>query len=256
MRSTQRNEVRVEPFSSALYNGLLGVEQVEQLLNSTMFFANEFEVLASIFKDYRVEASVGICLLHNHNRIADSEVMVQSREMNKRYGDSLVTIPRGRNGRRFKQASPWSFAVAPETTDASLIPVEFSDDQLVREDYFRLLEEEAFVREFCRYTVHHNLNALIGLALVRRSFPAAKDGIILVEATEGDKRKSIVYHARETDYAGVKLVQTIYPTGDVHNRAGTTACVVVCSVRSYCIARSPGHARESSHGRVHGVGPV
>jgi hypothetical protein len=244
----QIRKARVDMFSSAVYNDLPEVEHVDAKLRQKRFFEQEFSNLASIFRRYNVSEYVGICLLHNHNMIRADEAMVQRRKSNNRRGEALITAPRKRNGLRFKQSRPWSFAVSSEK-DGVLLPIEFSNDNVVRDDYTRLLTERPFIEEFCRYISDQDLGRYIGLALIRRSFEPPADEMLAVEDTDPQRRTNTVYYARTDEYVNVRLIQTIYPM--IPSESQVTRCVVRCWMSSYCVVRSPGHARETSHGRQH-----
>ncbi|MGZ2374950.1 hypothetical protein ACVI3U_002853 [Sinorhizobium medicae] len=231
-------------FSAKFYNSLDEVDEVDDFLKKQSFYATPMRDLRKIFQRHKMDGFVGLCLLHNHNFIRIDEAMVQSP-----VGECLVTSPRKVRGRNFRKSVPWSFA-APTHPQLPLIPIEFSDDPLVRADYDQLISQVDFIEEFRGFVTSKALNKHVGLALLRREYTFATNSDVLVETVEASKRRNVLQWKQLSEFDVTKMIQTIYSLSN-DDAVLTTVCAVRCINSSYCVQRSPGHARETSHGRQH-----
>jgi hypothetical protein len=225
------------------YNELMEVDEVNATLRARGFFNEDISALRRIFKAHGIADRVGVVLLHNHCFVRGDEAMVQSRK-----GERLVTSPRKVTKNWFRSSVPSTFAVDGREGDA-LVPIEFSNDPIVATDHVELMRQSVFLKEFIDFIIDRELNRLIGLTLLRRAWEAATTSNILVETTQPATRQNIVEWRFIGDVNDQKMIQTVYSfSSDV---AAETRCEVRCINSSYCVARSPGHARETSHGRQH-----
>ncbi|MER9159082.1 hypothetical protein [Mesorhizobium sp. M0778] len=235
-------------FSHEMYNALFGIEFVDDLLRKQRFFEDDLETLRGVFKRHLIADYFGICLLHNHNTLRGGEAMVQTRQRHPHYGDALTTSPRRATGRIFGQAVPWSFRACRGSEGYVLCPIEFSTDPLVHEANNLLVSKPAFAEEFCEHVFVLGLSDYVGLALLRRDFPAPPLGWRAVEAISAG-RENIVHYAPDS---GQRLIQTIYFMGDEDSET-RLACPPGCVPRSGCYPTSVGHEIRQRHERIHTI---
>jgi hypothetical protein len=213
------------------------------------FVNRHLPLLKTMFVKYEVSEYLGVCLLHNHNSVRYDEAMLQLHSNDGKYGEILVTSPCWTTSSDYGRSCPWSFAGLLEDGSRSLRPIEFAIDPLVCSDYQRLQGNKNFIAEFTAYITDCSLQRLVGLALVRRAIWSTTNGLIPVEESNIESRSNVIRLVPAIDYMETKLIQTILPMND--DEITAASCIILCLNSSYCIQRSPGHARETSHGRQH-----
>ncbi|MCW3849617.1 hypothetical protein OF829_20465 [Sphingomonas sp. LB-2] len=236
-----------------MYNGLREVEEVERELGRIGFFEGDFDRVARIFQRHSVTDIVGICLLHNHCSVTEGEIMVQRLPEVICGKPSLVTAPAAADGELAQASVPWSFRLESTADDGPFVPVEWSLDPLVQEDFVRLSGETAFLAELADALRAHGLTDLVGLALYRRAFEPAAPELLLIERSDTASRSNILTFDPDTEVGG-ETIQTIYYMGDLAD-SPMAGCTVVCQRLPHCVKRSPGHGREMVHTgqQVHSV---
>lgn len=240
----------VSEFSAQIYNALRDVDIVDSHLDATDFFGTDFVFLSGLFHRYEVQGFAGICLLHKHSLVDRNEVMVQVLAKAADGDDQLVTSPMTRTDQGYAAAKPWSFMARSDSSVSCLRPIEYALDRCVLSDYSTLMENPEFLREFAEYVTLRSLNAHIGLALIRRVFPAGPEGTILLEEIDESRRHNTRRFVDERVLNGRKTIQTVYPLEELD--VIEPACTPVCVPIARCLDLSPGHGRETSHEGQHG----
>lgn len=189
-----------------IYNNLQDVLVADEKL-SFMGRNETLSPLCQTILKYRLEDTVGIRLLHNHNHIGENEVMLEREEMDANGTYCLTTLA-------VEQAANKGFANSWKLDKGSYFPLEFSADPLVANETDKFIGKEDFIKEFNDQLETLGAAHILGPCVLGRMFyeerkPSGSD-VLLVEITDEKRRANILkyYHSHEIKID--KLIQTVW----------------------------------------------
>jgi hypothetical protein len=238
----QRAELQV----SHVYNLLPDVETADADLTQ-LGRASLLERLGDVIRAHDLCSKFGIRLLHRHNSISDTEVMVEREEHSAALGHCLTTMA----------------ADAPQVSDAPLpnswklhdgayVPLEWSADAEVTSVVDPVGRHGEFFSDFAAVLSEHECAGILGPCVIARDFARRhrpSPSSIFIETCEDARRANVVRFDDPERYASQKLIQT---TWVVSSRSAETDCnpdciPSGCNPVSACVVGSNGHQSETAH---------
>ncbi len=234
------------------YNNLPDVEWADEKLNSL----NKTEILATlgdIIVRHKLEFLIGIRLLHNHNLIDDSELMIEKEEL---IDDSycLTTIASKKENSTYNVASnSWKLC------NGNFEPLEFSKDLMVIAESDVMISKNHFFKEFGNNLIELGVDNILGPCIIRRHFfgdRKTSDSALLVETSDELRRANILRFDNASNYDTNSLIQTTWLAVDM-TEADEANCTAYCA-RAACVPHTVcvrdgqgGHTQQSNHSSNH-----
>jgi len=239
----------VRDFSPFIYNSLGTVEDALAELNSKGKNAILEELGLAILKN-NLEKRIGIRLLHNHNTVDESELMLESYEDST---DSLVTRPvSSAEIPTTAKANTWLLK------DEAAYPIELSDSSAM--DFASCsTEHRDLFEDFARVLKHYDVAHILGPCVISKDFYGRAGAELhrLVETIDLSRRANSVRYAKPDQYPANRLVET---TWVARRDTELTKCVTIClagscEVMVLCVIdESPDHPPQHGQRREHTKG--
>lgn len=226
------------PFSPAAYNGLMDVSTADRRLWSRQDREAFFQEAGTLICENGLQESVGLCLLHNHNAVAEGHIMVESFETDTYATPALVMAHTPRDQAR--QPVP----VALKVGDGGLLPLEYSSVDLAHRNY-RLLQEagEDFVAAFCDVVTRNGFEDLVGLSVLRVDALDRQPDEELVERTDSARVANVLRAHDTVEAPNINHVQTSWVFDKVEATAASN-CVTKCLAKCATKCEAPNSPEE------------
>ncbi len=230
-----------DQFNAQLYAQLPPVEQANHALGRRW---NRFESFAKdasrALNGSGVEHDIGVCLLHRHFAVDPGELMVEDfKQVDE--GRAPVTSPQARRQDAAIAPSRWVFVAGDSP---AFFPLEFSSDPAVARVCSRLATRPAVIESLGTLLGRHELDDILGLAVLRRDGLWAGRDEIYVEDTHRDASVVTVQPQSGVDFASLVSTGWMLTSGTATANA---ACFIYCY--TWCISREGYH--EQPHTREH-----
>jgi hypothetical protein len=236
------------------YNLLPDVEWADDKLSS-LDKTGVLESLSGVIVKHRLEDLVGIRLLHAHNRIRESEMMIEEEEMDGMGRNCLVTMAKQEPATiAGYSTNSWQLC------DNEFIPLEFSTDEMVVAEPNLLSQNTDFFSEFAAALKKLSVEDILGPCIVKRSFyknyrPGGPS--ILVETTDVSRRANVLKFDDKDNYDLEALIQTtwlaIKSPNSENPESDCSHCTPLCEPAacvpiSACVKDASGtHTQENFH---------
>lgn len=132
---------QINPGHSSIYNALVPITEAKRSFYERVGDA-AVNTLLSIITDANAEAVVGIRLLHKHNDISPSEIMLEVARSDET-GFALITAPESRDCAGRIMPNSW------QLTNQGFVPVEFSQSGILSSG-FHINENEDLFLDFVK----------------------------------------------------------------------------------------------------------
>jgi hypothetical protein len=194
--------LEMSSYDQAFFNGLPSIEAADSVLREENLLELAFSKLAHIFIKFGVTEDWGICLLHNHWRLEDGEIPLQSVsdcDGRKEY----ITVP----GNLSTQHGCWPSVIALRSlAKDGFHPLEYSSDYKVQVANRILNGKQPFLEAVARALEEAHLQNLFGLFALRE---VSHPNYELIEYNSRE-RVSIVREVVAAELDGKKFIQTVW----------------------------------------------
>lgn len=230
--------------SAQVYNALPAVEVADEKLAAMGRLATLMPLCETILK-HNLEETVGIRLLHNHNEIADDELMLELEEVDRDETYCLSTLAVGKTS---CSATPYPNSWLLRS--GIPVPLEYSLDPLVVAESDEVASKKDFFKEFQEDLDRLNVADLLGLCVLKRRFyeerkPAGGQEVVLVETTDVKRRANVLKFYSDGRFNMENLIQTVWVA--VREEATPT---VAQTCKPFCAPVAVIHCESSSEGHT------
>lgn len=226
-------------FDPALYNALPPVVSADKTFSEKTDAGLFFESAAELVCRFDLEKYIGVCLLHNHNKLEDGEVMVESFEY---LGDgrpalvmALTKSPESR------EIVPVVWKLQKVSGKHRFIPLEHATQEQAKVGYQRLVENQTFLSEFKSLLLEFDYQDIIGLTILRDDVLPKKADEHLVERIHAKRVANVVTAEQRTDETPDNFVVTNWFFVKRMANAGSECVKGVCESSRLCKTEQGDH---------------
>lgn len=172
------------------YNKLPSAKKADALLQASPQFDEFLNKAQTIAKQYEVEASMGLRLIHSHFTLDENQVMAENYELQNEV-PSLVTQPYTLEEAQIKGALPASWIFTDNPGEGGVL-FEASSDPAIKSTSLKLQQNSGFFQEIGNALREYKLNHLLSIAILEREKLAAKTNELYMENSYNTTKKSVV----------------------------------------------------------------
>jgi hypothetical protein len=195
-----------------------------------------------LFVNSELQSDFGVVLLHRHVDLDDSEVVVQSLEVQD--GTEFLVSRKTVTHTCKDELFPIVYGVE---ADGSLMSFEYSTAPALRQRLELLKENGSIATSFSDLAAQHGLRGKVGISVYTRDlFSNSNPNFQPVEQTNLAEQAS---YLQLVDPEVAEDAPTVQTNWFFSAEPGGIGCRVTCAYR--CFARSPGHSKEHA-GTFHG----
>jgi hypothetical protein len=234
---------------SEIYNGLPDVLVADAKLKA-MGKAVTLTPLCEAILKHGLEDRIGIRLLHNHNKIAQDEMMVEQEELNRDGTYCLTTVAVDKASYATKSyANSWLLR-----KDGPL-PLEYSLDPLVVAQSDELISKDRFIGEIQQNLEQLDASDLLGLCVLNRRFyeerrPSGGKEVQLVETTDGERRANVLKFYCDGRFNLDELIETVWMAS---REEGGLETLLTCTSKPFCSPTWVIHCNTGNDGKHDGT---
>lgn len=232
-------------FDVGTYNSLMDLGQADAHFREASEMDQFFHEAGTLILDHKLEAIVGICLLHKHNLLRDGEVMIEQLET---MGDRPALIMARQSQGTQVNSAPVIWKLASDQQRFS--PIEYSTTETAHASHERLMAASGFFRDFQALLVRYGYQDLIGVAVRRAGELKCSEEESVVERCHPTRIANVLTAERVLPEDESRMIRTnwsferkwLMVSGQV-----TTKCVPGGRCESYCQATGSGQEHLKSH---------
>jgi hypothetical protein len=234
------------------YNNLPDVEWADEKLNS-LEKSKILETLSGVIIKHKLEYLIGIRLLHNHNSIDNSELMIEKEEIIDNSYCLTTLASKKEDNIQNVVSNSWKLC------DGNFEPLEFSIDSMVIREFDIMISKSQFFKEFGNCLQDLGVDNILGPCIIRREFfgnRRTSDSALLVETSDQSRRANILRFENPEKYDTNSLIQTTWlavniTDGDEANCTANCA-KAACVPHTACVKDGQGgHSQQSHHSSSH-----
>ncbi len=229
------------------YNSLNSVDDADLKLRTQIDFDTLLSKAKKISADHPLGEPLGLYLLPRHHTLVEGEIMVERMFLDENDRPVLSTIPRFTEASARNVPASWILSKPSITEKLTLIPFEYSSDNLVAEISPTILADSSLLDSFYQLLAAHDALSILGLGVVTRKRLTDKEYELWIEEINPEERSQIVRAFKSSEKQADVLIRTRWILRDGEYFGCPTSCVPI----PRCIPLAPGHSFQTSHVKGH-----
>ena len=228
--------MRIRDYNPEDYNALPDVMDADESIKKDNIKVRFLEEALACFSKHNAQDEFLVILLHKHNDVGESEIMLEDEETLPS-GKSALTTRKAPIREKSQDHRPCKL----KFSNGEAIPIEFSSDPEASASFDALIKKEDFLKDFSRLIDKFDASNSFGIGMKNREMSRRiSEDEVLAEMIDTDRVANIL--TAESATVAEDAIETSWSFQNDKVAAYGRYLAV-----TWCIVRGPGHSLEPRH---------